>query len=40
MGIRGMNTDLHVDMAFIVTTEIAIIRDNPAIGNRGDLTPK
>ena len=39
LGGTNRDTDLHIDMAFIVTTEIAIIRDNPVIVNGSDLTP-
>ena len=39
--LGGMNryTDLHIDMAFIAATEIAIIRDNPVVVNGSDPTP-
>src|SRR6202789_3124518 len=39
LGSMNRDADLHIDMAFIAATEIVIIRDNPAIVNRIDLTP-
>src|SRR5258706_10403003 len=39
LGSTNRYADLHIDMAFIVATEIAIIRNNPAIVNGIDPTP-
>ncbi len=39
LGSMNRYADLHIDMAFIAATEIAIIRDNPVIVNGSDLAP-
>src|ERR1700679_2922970 len=39
LGSMNRYANLHIDMAFIAATEIAIIRDNPAIVNGIDPTP-
>ena len=39
LGGTDRYTDLYIDMALIVATEIAIIGDNPVIVNRSDPTP-
>ena len=39
LGSTNRYADFHIDVAFIVATEIVIIRDNPVIVNGTDLTP-